>query len=107
VALDDWSAQARRYFDADTFPLGLTIAKRASSLRPALTLGGSEWALLPPEVHATLARIHRTFSPLAETLGRAPVMGVKSGDNGAFFLDVKRVRCNAVETIDAIHVPFS
>ena len=107
VALDDWSAQARRYFDADTFPLGLTIAKRASSLRPALTLGGSEWTLLPPAVHATLARIHRTFSPLAETLGRAPVMGVKSGDNGAFFLDVKRVRRNAVETIDAIHVPFS
>ena len=43
---------------------------------PVLTLGHSEWALLPPDVHATLARIHRTFSPLAETLGRVPLMGV-------------------------------
>lgn len=107
VALDDWSADARRYFDADTFPLGMTVSKRAPSSRPALTIGGSEWVLLPADVHATLARIHRRFTPLAETLGRMPVMGVKSGDNDAFFLDVKRVRRNAVETADGIHVPLS
>ena len=107
VALDDWSADARRHFDADTFPLGLTLARRAPSSRSALTLGKSEWALLPPDVHATLVRIHRAFAPLAETLGRTPLMGVKSGDNGAFFLDVKRVRRNAVETTGGAHVPFS
>jgi hypothetical protein len=107
VALDDWSAGARRYFDADTFPLGLTVAKRLPSSRPALTLGGSEWALLPADVHDTLARIHRAFPPLAETLARMPVMGVKSGDNEAFFLDVKRVRRRAIETIDGRHIPLS
>jgi predicted RNA methylase len=107
VALDDWSADARRYFDADTFPLGMTLSKRTPSSRPALTLGGSEWVLLPTEVHTTLARIHRQFPPLAETLSRTPVMGVKSGDNSAFFLDVKRVRRNAVETTDGLHIPLS
>jgi hypothetical protein len=107
VALDDWSGDARRHFDADTFPLGMTVTKRQAPARPALTLGGSEWVLLPAEVHATLARIHRQFPPLAETLGRLPLMGVKSGDNGAFFLDVKRVRRNAIETTDGLHVPLS
>lgn len=107
VALDDWSADARRYFDADTFPLGMTVSKRRPSSPPELTLGGSEWTLLPPDVHDTLARIHRRFPPLAETLGRMPVMGVKTGDNSAFFLDVKRVRRNAVETSDGVHVPLS
>jgi hypothetical protein len=107
VALDDWSADARHFFDADTFPLGMTLAKRLPSSHPALTLGGSEWVLLPPDVHAALARVHRRFPPLAATLARVPVMGVKSGDNDAFFLDVKRVRRNAVETVDGLHVPLS
>jgi hypothetical protein len=107
VAVDDWSAEARRYFDADTFPLGLTVSKRAPSSRSSLTLGGSEWALVPDDVRDTLSRIHRQFRPLAEILGRVPVMGVKSGDNDAFFLRVKRVRRNAVETVEGAHVPFS
>jgi hypothetical protein len=107
VALDDWSGDARRHFDADTFPLGMTVTKRRPTSRPTLTLGGSEWVLLPPDVHATLARIHRQFPPLADALGRMPLMGVKSGDNGAFFLDVKRVRRNAVETTDGLHIPLS
>ena len=34
-------------------------------------------------------------------------MGVKTGDNGAFFLDVKRVRANAVETTDGLHIPLT
>ncbi len=107
IALDDWSDDARRYFDADTFPLGLTVTKTPPSSRPALTLGGSEWVLLPPDVHATLSRIHREFPPLAQTLARMPVMGVKSGDNSAFFLEVKRVRRNAVETTDGLYVPLA
>jgi len=75
--------------------------------RGALRLGGSEWALLPPDIYVILARIHEHFEPLAHVLGRAPVMGVKSGDNAAFFLDVKRVRRAAVETFDGLHVPLS
>ena len=31
VALDDWSDAGHRWFDADTFPLGLTMAKRKPS----------------------------------------------------------------------------
>jgi len=121
VALDDWSSDAKRHFDADTFPLGITLAHRNSSPdvaitsagesfslpRSALTVGGTEWSLLPPDVHAIVARIHATHSPLIETLGRNPVMGVKTGDNGAFFLDVKRVRANAVETTDGLHIPLT
>ena len=107
VALDDWSGDARRHFDADTFPLGMTVTRRQPSSHPALTLGGSEWVLLPPDVQATMARIHRQFPPLADALGRTPLMGVKSGDNAAFFLDVKRVRRNALETADGLHIPLS
>jgi hypothetical protein len=124
VALDDWSSDAKRHFDADTFPLGITLAHRnggpprhcisissdgeSFALPPAaLTIGGSEWSLLPPDIHAIVARIHATNMPLAETLNRMPVMGVKTGDNSAFFLDVKRVRANAVETTDGIHIPLT
>jgi hypothetical protein len=124
VALDDWSAGAERHFDADTFPLGMTLAPRNGAARPAsiavtsggasftirpsaLSLGGPEWSLLPPDVHAVIERIHATQAPLADTLGRLPVMGVKTGDNHAFFLDVKRVRANAVETTDGLHIPLT
>jgi hypothetical protein len=122
VALDDWSSDAKRHFDADTFPLGITLAKRNAphpcisvtstgesfALPPeALTLGGTEWSLLPPDVHAIAARIHASHATLAAVLGRTPVMGVKTGDNAAFFLDVKRVRPNAVETTDGIHIPLT
>ena len=124
VALDDWSSDAKRHFDADTFPLGITLARRNggppracisitsdrdsfSISSTALTLGGSEWSLLPPDVYAIVARIHATHAPLAETLGRTPVMGVKTSDNNAFFLDVKRVRAKAVETTDGLHIPLT
>jgi hypothetical protein len=123
VALDDWSSDAKRHFDADTFPLGITLAHRNGGPPPdvsitstgesfslpstALTIGGTEWSLLPPDVHAIVARIHATQTPLIETLGRNPVMGVKTGDNDVFFLDVKRVRANAVETTDGLHVPLT
>jgi hypothetical protein len=124
VALDDWSSDAHRHFDADTFPLGITLAHRNGTPPPAtisitsagesfalpkaaLTISGTEWSLLPPDVYDIVARIHATHSPLAETLGRVPIMGVKTGDNDAFFLDVKRVRANAVETTDGLHIPLT
>src|SRR5207253_7452967 len=31
VALDDWTDRARKLFDADTFPLGITLSKRPPS----------------------------------------------------------------------------
>lgn len=120
VALDDWTDQARRLFDADTFPLGITVAKRRSRStvrvvangdwyavpQPALSVAGSEWSLLPPDIYEIVARLHRDHPPLHETLQRRPVMGVKSGDNATFFLDVKGVHGDCVETRDGIRIPL-
>lgn len=100
VAIDDWSDRARGLFDADTFPLGLTVGKRKALPdvrvsaggqtfavpQQALSIAGSEWSLLPPDVLEIVSRIAREHPPLQESLHRRPVMGVKSGDNGAFFL---------------------
>ncbi len=120
VALDDWTDRARRLFDADTFPLGITIAKRRSRRtvrvnangeeyaipQQALSVAGSEWSLLPPDLLEMVARIYRDNPPLLETLGRRPVMGVKSGDNGSFFLDVAKINGDSVETRDGLRVPL-
>ena len=120
VAIHDWSDSARRLFDADTFPLGLTITKHRkrttvrvacgsdsfTTRQDALTMRGSEWALLPHEVHEIVTRLHREHPLLADTLGHPPVMGVKTGDNFRFFVDVKRVRCDVAETVDGIHIPL-
>src|SRR5438552_3216252 len=73
VALDDWTDRARLLFDADTFPLGITIAKRRPRRairvnangeeyaipQQALSIAGSEWALLPPNLLDIVARIYR------------------------------------------------
>ena len=120
IALDDWSDEARRHFDADTFPLGLTIAKKRPSAQirvrsggrsfdapqRALSLAGSEWSLVPPDVRDVIARLYREHAPLRDVLQRSPVMGVKSGDNSAFFLDVATVRPHCVETIEGIRIPL-
>jgi SAM-dependent methyltransferase len=121
LALDDWSSDAHRLFDADTFPLGLTASPRARdgcievtaarehfrAPRGALTIGGgSEWVLLPPDVQAVVARITGVFAPLERVLGRVPVMGVKSGDNDVFFLDVARTNTKSVRTSDGICIPL-
>ena len=116
VALDDWSDAAHRWFDADTFPLGLTVAKRRPSHATEVhaagerflvpMLGLSEWMLMPPAVAAIVDRLRREHSPLREVLGRAPLMGVKTGDNGSFFLDVKRVRGASLETSDGFFIPL-
>jgi len=104
IALDDRSDE--QWFDADTFPLGITIAKRPPIAAPAKSPGG-EWMLLPPDVAAIVARLQRQHGTLVEALGRTPVMGVKTGDNSSFFLDVKRIRGAAVETDDGQHIPLS
>ena len=110
VALDDWSDHARRHFDADTFPLGITIRKGRESGHAALPVlhvaSGGEWSLLPPDVRAIVARMQREHAPLVEVLGRAPMMGVKTGDNSSFFVDVTRVRGDIAETADGVNIPL-
>jgi hypothetical protein len=116
VALDDWSDAAQRWFDADTFPLGLTIAKRKPSHGTEVhaagerfvvaDLGPAEWMLIPPAVASVVERLRHEHAPLREALGRGPIMGVKTGDNGSFFLDVKRVRGVSLETSDGFFIPL-
>src|SRR5581483_403293 len=120
LAIEDWSDSARRLFDADTFPLGITLAKRRARDRvqivaggesftlpqQSLSVAGSEWSLVPPDVYDIVSRLVREHPPLCETLRRRPVMGVKSGDNDSFFLDVVRVDGDCVETRDSIRIPI-
>jgi hypothetical protein len=94
IAIDDWSDDPRRrkWFEADTFPLGIVFCgARASSPQP-FTVIGSDWALLPPDVAAILRRLRTQHRALAEVLHRRPFMGVKTGDNRNFFLDAKTIR---------------
>jgi hypothetical protein len=122
VDLDDWSETAHGVFDADTFPLGLTVRKSAEpSASVAVSANGthfhmpqrqlsvrdrrSEWSLVMPECDAVLRRLRSTFSPLAETLGRRPLMGVKTGDNHSFFVDIEHIAGGIAETSDGIRIP--
>jgi hypothetical protein len=203
VALDDWSDDARRHFEADTFPLGVTVRRchserseespsngggslavsaasddrrpltrpsatlsrreRALKVNPdqdlqgllpagegarsadegelphvisiggdassrdrarndtvritsagesfvipqsQLTLVGSEWSLVPHDIGAIVAGLREEHLPLSEILRRAPVMGVKSGANAAFFLDVASTRGETLITTDGLRVPL-
>jgi hypothetical protein len=68
---------------------------------------GSEWSLVPPEIGAVAARLRLAHVSLAEALGRMPLMGVKTGANEAFFLDVVEERADAVITADGVRVPLA
>lgn len=113
VALDDWSDESRQHFDADTFPLGVTIQKvcgpaSAGQGRPHTMhiAAGGEWSLLPRNVRPIIARLQHDHAPLAAVLGRTPVMGVKTGDNGSFFVEVTRMRGDLAETADGVNIPL-
>jgi len=121
VAIDDWSD--RRWFDADTFPLGLTVRPLRAPNGVAITSCGesfsmpqrelpvaeasSEWALVPPEAAAILKRLRTQHASFAEVIGRTPIMGVKTGANGTFFLDVERIVRGKLITNDGVEVPLS
>jgi hypothetical protein len=111
VAIDDWSDDPRRrqWFAADTFPLGVVLARdgKRAPIRvtvsgetfdlPELSLG-SEWALVPREAGTIIRRLRDEHPRLIEALNRKPLMGVKSGDNGSFFVtdeDIRRFRIPA------------
>ena len=118
VALDDWSddPRRRRWFDADTFPMGVTCASEAPSLAvnaeftldaEQLAAKTGEWMLIPREVAAIVHRLHERHAPLAEVLGRRPVMGVKTGDNRNFFLEARELRDGHLVTSEGVRVPFA
>ncbi|HXI13062.1 MAG TPA: DNA methyltransferase [Thermoanaerobaculia bacterium] len=98
--LHDWSDRGKKLFGADTFPLGITLSKRQRVTRDiaiwsdgqerlalrAEIVTEQEWLLAPPEVSALIHRLRKSFPPLSDTLGRVPLMGVKTGANDRFFL---------------------
>ena len=89
LEVEDWSDDPRRHrwFNADTFPLGITLAKRRTGFSLSITRVNDDWALLPADAAEVLTRLRRAHRPLHEVLQRKPVMGVKTGDNRSFFLD--------------------
>lgn len=103
VEIHDWSTEGKGLFGADVFPLGIVASKTPSGAAIAFRSGdeaysieraelsvsspGSAWSTLPPDVRAVVARLREQFAPLSESLGRRPVMGVKTGANSAFFLE--------------------
>ena len=122
AAIIDWTDDRRRYFRADTFPLGL-IAKRerdrggtidvvaageSFSIAAAdLPVNGrrSEWSLAPPDAAHLLRRLRDRFPPFDEAIGRRPVMGVKTGDNQSFFLAAGELDCGRLTTEDGVVIP--
>ncbi|HEY0143694.1 MAG TPA: N-6 DNA methylase [Thermoanaerobaculia bacterium] len=130
LSIDDWSDDPRRraWFDADTFPLGILCANGRERGSVAVSAGGpvavsaggqaftlpqaslresGEWSLLPADVARILSRLRRQHPPLAEVLGRKPFMGVKTGDNRNFFLDVEELRGDTVRLRDGLELPLT
>lgn len=123
IAIDDWSDSPKRraLFEADTFPLGITCGAAQNNVR--ITTGGesfdlprrelavagpsSEWALVPPEVAAISRRLRESHASLAQSLGRKPFMGVKTGDNRSFFLDAKKISVAHLMTTEGLRVPLT
>lgn len=122
AALDDWSASGRRHFDGDTFPLGITVIRRRPPVGHRVQVrdgearfevlqrdlpAGCEWSLAEPEAAAILRRLRDRHHPLTESLARKPLMGVKTGDNQAFFLGDAKLRGETLVTSDGIAIPLA
>jgi len=119
VEIIDWTDDRRRYFTADTFPLGI-VARRASAGDTRVTSGGesfvisqrdlsigNEWTLVPPEVNTILFRLRTAFAPLQDALSRRPIMGVKTGDNKRFFLEARCIEAGHLITTDDVAIPVA
>ncbi|HET7712426.1 MAG TPA: N-6 DNA methylase [Thermoanaerobaculia bacterium] len=123
AALTDWSSSPRRHFQADTFPLSVTVSKRMAKPRQVAvsTHGESHlveaeglmdprsqaWTLAPRAVTDILTRLRQNHLPLSEALGRSPIMGVKTGNNDRFFIDVVEFRNGEAVTSDGVAIPLT
>lgn len=121
VAIDDWGHDAGGWFEADTFPLALTVSKASrpgGSVRVSvggqhfripqaeLARGGDEWPLIDPDCLRIIRRLEARLPPLSEALQRRPFMGVKTGDNARFFPRVIRVGRRTAETASGVRIPL-
>jgi hypothetical protein len=124
IEIHDWTEEGRRWFDADTFPLAVTFRKAAPldgscsdirigsesfamTQRMLRASSGSEWRLLQPAIHAVIDRIIRQHPSLEHALGRAPFMGVKTGNNDLLFLDGATLRNDELVTSEGIAIPLT
>ncbi len=123
IELHDWTEEGRRWFDADTFPLAVTFRKSLPSegSRADVTIAGetfplaqrhlrvaagSEWRLIPGTLQPLFDRLGGNFPQLDHALGRSPFMGVKTGNNHAFFLGDATLRNDELITPDGIAIPL-
>ena len=126
LSVRDWTGSSRELFDADTFPIAMTVRKREPSLKHEVTITtdreqfsiaqgelsaaapGSAWQLVPGEVLRILRSLQKRFPPLQQCLSRKPLMGVKTGFNERFFIpDVRfqngSVRVTALDLNVPVH----
>jgi methylase of polypeptide subunit release factors len=94
--------------------LGMTVrvstgGKSFDVPRRELAVAGpsSEWALVPPVIATIARRLRESHPSLAQSLGRKPFMGVKTGDNRSFFLEAKKICGAHLVTTDGLRVPLS
>ena len=97
----DWTGEGRKYFAADTFPMGIVVRRESRTHEHAIEVisgphiqhlvatppgANGPWLLHPPAITEVLTRLRRSLPTMAESLGRSPIMGVKTGANHRFFL---------------------
>ena len=124
IELHDWTDEGRRWFDADTFPLAVTFRKSppeeashadvtiAGETFPLVqrhlrVTAGSEWRLIPATLQPIFDRLAGGHPALETALGRSPFMGVKTGNNRAFFLGDATLRNDELITPEGIAIPLN
>ncbi|MBW3563866.1 MAG: N-6 DNA methylase [Acidobacteria bacterium] len=119
LAVHDWSRDSS-IFDADVFPVGLTVGKRASVAGPVRILRDSStlevsrermshrgrWLLLPPELLELIDSLGKRHRTLEEVLRRKPFMGIRTGGNAEHFLRVSRIGDRFLELEDGGQIPL-
>jgi len=104
LAVFDWTAEGRKYFAADTFPMGIVVRRESrgqarafdvvsgsniqqlAATEPGAKGRSAAWSLHSPAIAEVLTRLRLALPTMAESLGRSPIMGVKTGANHRFFL---------------------
>jgi len=104
LAVFDWSGEGRKYFAADTFPMGMVVRqgsrghehvievvsdsgiRQISATQPGVNGRSAAWSFHSPAITGILTRLRRSLPTMTESMGRAPIMGVKTGANHRFFL---------------------
>lgn len=120
-SLRDYSSNARSLFDADTFPLALTFRRTrpARSIvtvksegrefqvpQSSIVLRNGAWSTAHPQARTILEKLRREFPSLEQVLGRAPLMGVKTGANRLFMLEDVEFRNGSAVVNGSIEVPL-